>query len=315
TGAGIRGRLTKPVRPAELHAALVDASTPMKSSSPTAAAAGAPPVPAIRGTVLVAEDNDLNQMVARGILSSLGFACDVVANGLEAVEAVRQKPYMAVLMDFHMPEMDGVDATIEIRRQEGDNRRTPIIAMTAGARIEDRDRCLGAGMDDYISKPVAPKDLEAALAPWVNQEPPTSTVAADPEAAKTSGVVDPERLTALLTLEAEQAGFVAGLLNSFFERLPVQLEDLDAAVTAGDGLKVKELAHQLKGTAASLAATAISSVCGELEAQGRAGDVGPGAALVAQLHVEADRAREAFQMLLAGGEPQKSRPTRSEPAL
>lgn len=248
-------------------------------------------------------------------MSSLGFDCDVVANGLEAVEAVRQKSYTAVLMDFHMPEMDGVDATIEIRRQEGDRRRTPIIAMTAGARIEDRDQCLGAGMDDYISKPVAPKDLEAALAPWVAREPPAPMVAADPEAAKTSGVVDPERLAALLTLEAHEDGFIAKLVDSFFGGLPVQLEELDAAVTAGDGTQVEELAHRLKGAAANLGATAIASVCGELEALGRVRDVGAGAALVAQLHVECDRAREAFQVLLAGAEPERSRPTRSEPML
>ena len=119
-----------------------------------------------KGRVLVADDNLTNQELAVEMLRRLGYAADTVANGAEAVEALLSRPYDAVLMDCRMPEMDGYQATAEIRRRER-GPRTPIIAMTGNAMSSDRDRCLRAGMDDYLAKPVLLKDLEATLARWV----------------------------------------------------------------------------------------------------------------------------------------------------
>jgi CheY-like chemotaxis protein len=117
-----------------------------------------------RWRVLLAEDNVANQMVATGLLQKLGCRIDVSANGREAVELWRHLPYDLILMDCNMPEMDGYEATAEIRRQESCDQRVPIIAITANAMQGDRERCLEAGMDDYISKPINPQELQTVLA-------------------------------------------------------------------------------------------------------------------------------------------------------
>jgi CheY-like chemotaxis protein len=112
--------------------------------------------------ILLAEDNVVNQKVALKILDRMGYRADVAANGKEAVEAVKRQPYDVVLMDVQMPEMDGVEATTRIREEQGENRPW-IIALTANALQGDRERYLGVGMDDYLSKPIKPEDLSRAL--------------------------------------------------------------------------------------------------------------------------------------------------------
>jgi signal transduction histidine kinase/ActR/RegA family two-component response regulator len=126
-----------------------------------------PPVPGARGRVLVAEDNPVNQRVAVGILEVLGFEAELAANGAEAVEAATRNRYDAVLMDCQMPEVDGYEATAEIRRREGPGRHTPVIAMTASAIEGDRERCLAAGMDDYVCKPVRLAEIAGILNRWI----------------------------------------------------------------------------------------------------------------------------------------------------
>ena len=122
--------------------------------------------PPARGRVLVAEDNVVNQKVAARILERLGYQVDVAGTGDEAVAAARAQTYDAILMDGQMPQTDGFEATRIIRAVEGP-RRTPIIALTASAMQGDRERCLEAGMDDYVSKPIGPEQLEAVLRRWV----------------------------------------------------------------------------------------------------------------------------------------------------
>ena len=118
--------------------------------------------------MLVVEDNHVNQLVAVGMLEHLGYSTEVAGNGIEALASIARTHFAAVVMDCQMPEMDGYVATRELRRMEGAvGSRTPVIAMTASVTDGERERCLAAGMDDFVAKPVSPLELDAALARWV----------------------------------------------------------------------------------------------------------------------------------------------------
>ena len=161
--AGISATLTKPVHLSRLQAALQCLVGSTREHAATPAEAPSP----CRGRVLVVEDGEINQLVATGILEHLGYIVDLADDGLEALDALDRASYDAVLMDVQMPRLDGYQATAEIRRREGDGLRTPIIAMTAGAIEGDRERCLDAGMDDYVSKPIDRETVAGALGRWV----------------------------------------------------------------------------------------------------------------------------------------------------
>jgi CheY-like chemotaxis protein len=136
---------------------------PRATGSRAAILAGEPDKQIFRARILIVEDNAVNQMIAARLLEKLGCRVDVAANGREAVEMAGLLPYDAIFMDCQMPEMDGFEATQEIRSREGPSVHRPIIAMTANAMQGDRERCLNAGMDDYISKPIRKADLNEAL--------------------------------------------------------------------------------------------------------------------------------------------------------
>ena len=161
--AGVAACLTKPVQLARLHTALqtLVAGARERPTTPSE------PAGTCRGRVLVVEDNEINQLVATGILEHLGYAVDCADDGVEALEALERASYDAVFMDVQMPRLDGCQATGEIRRREAGGPRTPIIAMTAGAIEGDRERCLAAGMDDYVSKPISKEAVAAAINRWV----------------------------------------------------------------------------------------------------------------------------------------------------
>jgi CheY-like chemotaxis protein len=179
--AGIFASLTKPVRQSQLLNTLASAWASRTESRPApltrerrASEPRPQPTPLFNGyapRVLVAEDNIVNQRIASRLLQNLGCKVDVVANGKEAVEMIAGIDYDMVLMDVHMPEMDGFAATGEVRRSGGAHTGVPIVAMTANAMAGDRERCLAAGMNDYVSKPVHPADLQRVLLHWVKVEP------------------------------------------------------------------------------------------------------------------------------------------------
>ncbi|HSU36410.1 MAG TPA: response regulator [Propionibacteriaceae bacterium] len=170
--AGIGEWLAKPVRSSEFYDRLVQLVSPRSEPrTPVVMSAGGHPASDSSGRILVVEDNLLNQLVAEGIVARLGYQVNIVANGVQALEALGSTTYSAVLMDCHMPIMDGFEATREIRRRHDQNSAIPIIAMTAGAMAEDRVRCLAAGMDDYVSKPIDLKALGELLRKWVRVVP------------------------------------------------------------------------------------------------------------------------------------------------
>jgi PAS domain S-box-containing protein len=161
--APVVGTLTKPVKPSALHDALADALGAGVSDAKPARAAAARPGDAQPLRILLAEDNAVNRKLALKLLEQLGYVPDVAANGLEAVEAVEATPYDVVLMDVQMPELDGLEATRRIRASRLPHQQPRIVAMTANAMAGDREACLAAGMDDYVSKPIRPPELAAAL--------------------------------------------------------------------------------------------------------------------------------------------------------
>jgi CheY-like chemotaxis protein len=161
--AGIDGFVTKPVRPRRLRAEIARIRfgvEPGGGAPPIAAPAAGPPE---RGRVLVAEDNAVNQLVAVRLLEKRGFVVDVASNGRDALDRHELVPYDAIFMDCQMPELDGYAATAEIRRREGSARHTPIIAMTASTMLGDRERCLLAGMDHYMGKPLRAAALDEVI--------------------------------------------------------------------------------------------------------------------------------------------------------
>src|SRR6266480_7779323 len=187
--AGVDGWLVKPARPSALYNALVDAlarrGTGVARAAPVRRTKAPSARPRLAGRVLVAEDNVVNQKVIVALLEKLGCRADLASNGREAVDQIERFPYDLVLMDCEMPEMDGFAATAEIRRREaGTGRRVPIVALTAYAMTGDRERCLAAGMDEYLSKPVREPELTAtlgAMLPMVPAPPePVPTASALP---------------------------------------------------------------------------------------------------------------------------------------
>ena len=246
------------------------------------------------GRILIAEDNVVNQQVAIGVLATLGYSADVVANGREAVESAGLVPYVAILMDCQMPEMDGYEATREIRQREGVGRHTPIIALTADALKESRAKSLSAGMDDHITKPLNPQELAAALDRWLPgvDELERQAVAAAP---RPEGAVDRTVLDGLRELERAGApGLVKKVTDLFLQDTPGQLADLRDSLQKGDSVRLVRVAHTLKGSAANLGAREMVRICAELQVLGEAENISIAPSLVADLESQFGPVRDAL---------------------
>jgi two-component system sensor histidine kinase/response regulator len=298
--------LTNPVRQSELFdavaTALARAGTPVSAS--TGAPVGAPtlrePVASVKGNsspadevlsglrnlrlrVLVAEDNEVNQEVAREMLIDAGCKVDLVSTGAAAVEAAATRDYDLALMDCQMPEMDGFEAARRIRNAEvaqaaAGRRRLSIIALTANAIQGDRERCLSAGMDAYVSKPVNPETLYQTIYALVK---PTGEQTPRPAATESAASADaplgeishsPINLDTLLPRCRGKAHLVESLLTKFEAAVGPQLEQLRGGLERADGAAVSRLAHTIKGASANLSADRVSAVAAKLEQLGESGD-------------------------------------------
>ncbi len=274
--------IRKPVKLRHLHAALLSALTGEQHDNP---GAGAPCeidrrlADRLPLRILLAEDHAVNQKVVQHILSQMGYSADVASDGAEALEAVSRAPYDIVLMDVQMPVMDGLEATRRIRQNFPGAAAPRILATTASAMRGDREKCLAAGMDDYLTKPIRPTELQAALMRWGNA-PGVAPRLAEPAGAprpdaELTAPTEPPSLdvSELIEMRGRQAkgepDIISELASMFLRDTPHRLEDVLRALADGDAEEVARLAHTVKGSSLNLGARRMASLCTRLEAQGR----------------------------------------------
>ncbi|MCE0533909.1 ATP-binding protein [Kineosporia rhizophila] len=265
--------------PVEPPAEDLDSSEPGPAASP--------------GLVLVVDDNATNQKIAVRMLERLGHRADVAADGAEAVSAWAAVPYDLILMDCRMPVMDGYEATRTIRGTEGSGRRTPIVAMTASAMVDDRERCLEAGMDDFLSKPVQLNQLRDKVNHWLAR--PTAVEAPAVPAPRTEDgppVLDQEIITELSSYGSE---FIVSLIEDFLAAAPDRVARIRATAEEGDAEEVARAAHALRGAAANLGGARLAHVCAQIEEAGQNGRPEEAVVLLPALDTEAESLRQAMR--------------------
>jgi two-component system sensor histidine kinase/response regulator len=274
--AGYSDLVTKPLRQSQLLDTVMRQVAGKKLSETRTVVAAQSGQPRSEARILVAEDNEVNQFVARELLARAGYACDVVGDGEKAVEAVTTGAYDLVLMDCQMPLMDGFGAAMEIRRREAgasaSPRHVPIVALTANAVKGDREHCIECGMDDYLSKPLDSRQLIATIKRILTQgQQPVAEgdasgltpVPANPAAAP------PIDMTSLQDRCLGDSDFAMQMLSLFAEQAPRQVAALGASIVEADAKLVSRLAHGLKGSAANLSANTMSAQASKLEEMGR----------------------------------------------
>jgi len=296
--AGFAAFIPKPAGKSDLYDAIITAANGViNSAAPVAPEmAAALPAGARLGsdTILLAEDNEINREVATEIMSTLGYHCRWVRNGREAVQHWLRGGIDLILMDCQMPEMDGYEATRAIRVEEGrrpDHRHIPIVALTAHATKGDRDRCLEAGMDDYLTKPLDPQALEAMLAKWMR--PKAAAEAAPVETAPAEPIDYPTLLRRCLNRQE----LAARLVHKLTAQADQDVQVMVAAARQNDAAALAASAHRLKGASANVAAESLRRLAAELEALGRSGNLAAAGPLLEQLPQELVRLKNARNKL------------------
>ena len=339
--SGIAGFLTKPVRSSQLRSALEHAlelarahipahpdTPPVSPAKPDSQGAGRegeigqvdigthdrltgpgprpvspmliPPVES--RTLLLVEDNEVNQKVVLARLSRLGYSADVAVNGVDALACLEQKRYAAVLMDCQMPVMDGYEATSRLRHLEGPDRHTPVIALTALAMTADRARCIAAGMDDYLAKPVQVEDLVAALERWapLDGSLPFAVVVDSGGGVPEDAVEGDEQLSDLdpaIVGGLRDLGGIAlldELVSLFHDEIGRYLGEIDRALAEGDPVALRKAAHSVSGSSANMGARRVAATAAALEQLAATGDIDGASALIAELAIHAQRALAAL---------------------
>ncbi|MCF6355732.1 MAG: response regulator [Candidatus Polarisedimenticolaceae bacterium] len=271
--AGFTGYLTKPVNQSELYNVLLRVVGVTGAANQASMRHASREQPQFQARVLVVEDNVTNQVVACGVLKKFGIDIDIASNGEEALNRLSQHPYDLVFMDCHMPVMDGFSATQQIRDPQSGvkDHAIPVVAMTANAMQGDRERCIDAGMDDYIAKPVDVTKLCRVLKRWLpdhchrgaGEDPCGADAPADP-------LFDYAAMSGRLMHDEE---LIHAVLEAFLQDLPQQMEQLKSAVAADDTGQIIALAHKIKGAAMNVGGTALGSSAHIMEQAGRAGEL------------------------------------------
>jgi two-component system, sensor histidine kinase and response regulator len=307
-GADVEACLVKPVKQSQLFdciakiiGAAEDASCKPEQEETTQASAlqasarGSAPV-----RILVAEDNAVNREVIVLQLEQAGYKADIVTNGREALNAMKTRSYDIALMDCQMPEMDGYEATREIRKRENEFGRPVIIAMTAHALQGDREECIAAGMDDYIAKPIRQQELARLLSRWADglRASPQSKKedAEEKPDSDDADSIDASALDQMRKLQVKgEPDFFASLIDLFFEDAESHIEDLRQAAAKGDARLLAKKAHSLKSSCGNLGAKKMTAICNEIEAIGRRDSVEGAAAFVEELAEEFSRVRRLLE--------------------
>jgi len=293
--AGIDACLAKPVRQTVLYECLVNVMAG-QSQEPAATPVAREPASAapakIRGNILLVEDNLINQQVALGILQIQGYNVTVVNNGREALDAHSQGDFDLILMDCHMPEMDGFEATREIRGRERTftGKRVPIVALTANAMAQDREECLNAGMDDHLSKPFSMQTLQDMLDRWMPAAASAPARAAQPAPrphAKAGEVLDRQVLEQLSKVRTNgKPELLARVINLYLAESPKLVQKLKQAAGASDARAIARSAHSLKSSSANVGAKVLSGYCADIEASARRADTEEARKILAKIETE-----------------------------
>jgi signal transduction histidine kinase/DNA-binding response OmpR family regulator len=275
--AGIDACLAKPVRQTMLYECLVNV---MAGQPQETVAAPAPRGPEsalpmeTRGDILLVEDNLINQQVALGMLQMLGYNVVVVGNGVEALDAHAHGSFDLILMDCHMPEMDGFEATREIRTREraASRPRMPIIALTANAMAHDREECLNAGMDDHLAKPFSMQTLQEMLQRWMPAAAPADAASPAVPAKTVNGadVIDRQVLEQLRKVVTNgKPELLERVVKLYLTESPKLIQKMKQAAGAADTGAIASSAHSLKSSSANVGAMALSRYCADIEACAR----------------------------------------------
>jgi CheY-like chemotaxis protein/HPt (histidine-containing phosphotransfer) domain-containing protein len=294
--------LTKPIKASQLYNTLVDvfASEELQPQ----AAAGAAMFDLEMGErhplrILLAEDNVTNQKLALRMLERLGYRADVAGNGLEVLQAVQRQSYDVIFMDVQMPEMDGLEASRRVHELLAGKAPPRIVAMTANAMREDREECIAAGMDDYLSKPIHVDELVRALnrcEGFQRLDSSVESLLSEPMAPVLAQEVD---LAKLRRLAGDDQDFLLEILDTFLEDAPGLLLKMRGALQAGDAAALRIAAHSLKSNSAEFGAMDLSTVCRELEGMGKEGDLGQAAGKLEAASAEYDRVEQALKQARA----------------
>jgi PAS domain S-box-containing protein len=264
------GVVLKPVVPSRLLAALrkVLSRRLNGTRAPSVIPPTLPPRISVGGRVLVVEDQIINQKVVVKTLKNLGCTVDVACNGREALEKLSTGVFDIVLMDWQMPDMNGLEATIEIRRQEASGRHTIIVAVTANAMGGARETCLAAGMDDYLTKPLRPEQLADLLRRWSRRSSPEAQPLVPRDLIQQVDLApkSPSLYTKLDVLMEDMGADATGdILGLFILDTPRYLNSLGEAVTAQDLSTVVSVAHAFRGVAGTVGAMSLSALCAEIQ--------------------------------------------------
>jgi CheY-like chemotaxis protein len=293
--SGLAACLAKPVLATQLLDCLLGIAAAQSGVAATAPGTSANPVPAPavgvregargRNLILVVDDNAVNLHVAIGQLESHGYVAEVVSSGRDALAALARRRYDLVLMDCQMPDMDGFQATQEIRRREGRSRHTTVVAMTAYALEGDRQKCLAAGMDDYIGKPIRGGELDRVVSRWLRRpegeaakrgerelEPAVAPRRDDVAPARAKDAPDDTPLVDL-TLLADASGHddarMRDLIGLYSRQMAEQVPLLEAAIAAGAAGEVRRIAHRCAGSSASCGVLGVVPPLRDLERMGK----------------------------------------------